>query len=213
MIVSRVGVGGGAGAVAVSPVREGLATDAIAAATGVARRGRRRTNSAVGARAVRNVQIKLNEVEARLVEQLEAEQGVTAQVLFVRSLLTGGAEAAAEYERLRDELSAARRLLAAVSANVNQLARQANAAGGGVDVQPVTAEQLAVALRALARSVEGIDAVTARAGGGALRRAAAAGPAAASAIGAGEASSQEAAMAAGGAGAGAGRRARAGGAR
>jgi hypothetical protein len=151
--------------VAVDAVPVPLA-DALAAATAVARKGRRRRNTSTGPRTVRRVVIRLSEHENGLVSAMAVEQGVTAQALFMRALLTGGTDATAKYERLRDELAAARRLLAAVSVNINQLARQANAAGAGLDVAAVTDEQMATALRTLARAVEQIDAVTAAAGNG-----------------------------------------------
>jgi hypothetical protein len=106
------------------------------------------------------VQIKLDEAEAEQVAAMAAEQGVTAPTLFMRALLTGGTEAAAKFERLRTELTAARRLLAASSVNLNQLARQANSASSGLDVPPVTPEQMSAATAALVRAIAQIDAVT-----------------------------------------------------
>ena len=88
-----------------------------------------------------------------------ASQGITVPALFMRALLTGGTEAAAKYQRLRDDLTAARRLLAAVSNNVNQLARQANAHAMDPAVPPVAANQLTAALAATARAAEAIEAI------------------------------------------------------
>ncbi len=46
---------------------------------------------------------------------------------------------------------------------MNQLARQAHTAAGGVDVEPVTDEQMTAVMAALTRAVDQIDAITATA--------------------------------------------------
>jgi hypothetical protein len=79
----------------------------------------------------------------------------------LRVATSQGREAAAVYERLREELAAARRLLAAVSGNVNQIARAWNAAAAGGNVEAPTERQLAATLDAVARSVAAVDRVTA----------------------------------------------------
>lgn len=89
---------------------------------------RRRANSAAGARENRVV-IKHTDEEIATVRAMAAVQGITPPRLYVRALTTGDVEAAARLQRIRDELSATRRLLAAVSNNVNQIAAAANATG------------------------------------------------------------------------------------
>lgn len=125
---------------------------------GLARGGRRRRNALDGARLLRVV-IKLTPPEKAVVAGMAAAQGITPPALFMRALLTGGTEAAAKYQRLRDELTAARRLLAQVSNNVNQLARQANALALDSSVPPVPAGQLAAALQATERAARRIEAI------------------------------------------------------
>lgn len=124
----------------------------------LARGGRRRRNALDGARLLRVV-IKLTPPEKAVVAGMAAAQGITPPALFMRALLTGGTEAAAKYQRLRDELAAARRLLAQVSNNVNQLARQANAHALDPSVPPVPAGQLAAALQETERAARRIEAI------------------------------------------------------
>ena len=137
--------------------------EALAEATEIARRGRRRRNAAQ-ARSCRT-EIKMTEQEMAEFRARADALGITLPAFFVRMAATGGTDAAAAYEQLRDELKMALRLLAAVSTNVNQLARQANTAAAGVEgVAPVTGEQLGVALRAVERAAAGVEAVTAGVG-------------------------------------------------
>ena len=136
--------------------------EALAEATAIARRGRRRRNASQGARSCKT-EIKLTPEELAEFRARADELGITVPAYFIRMASVGGTDAAAEYEQLRDELKMVLRFLAAVSTNVNQLARQANAAAAGVEgVVPVTGEQLAAMLGALGRSLAGVDALTAK---------------------------------------------------
>lgn len=125
-----------------------MAGDAFA----IARRGRRRAN-ADEARDIA-IQLKVTASENQLLESISRAQGVSRQAVLMRAVLTGGTDAAARYERLREELASTRLLLANVANNLNQLAHQANAyaLGGGT---PVHAEDVASA-------VEDVRAVIAR---------------------------------------------------
>ncbi len=133
----------------------------VEAATAVARRGSRRANLVTrGEPRNRQVQVKLSESELEELKARAAKAGVTVPALLMRSTLTGGLEAAAEYEALRADMKLALRLMAAVSNNLNQLARQANAAGGGVEGVPdVTYAQLTAALETLDRASLGVSGV------------------------------------------------------
>ncbi len=138
---------------------DGLAAEAVA----VARRGTRRRNvAAPGARVFRSV-VKMTAQEKSFVGALATAQGITVPALFMRAVVTGGTDAAARYERLREELAGARRLLVALGANVNQLTRQANAHALGDEVPAVTVAQLEAAAAAVVRAVDRVDAITARA--------------------------------------------------
>ncbi len=68
--------------------------------------------------------------EEALLVQLALAQGVTVPRLLVESALAVRGETSTERRAAMAELFAVRRLLAAVSNNVNQLARQANAGDG-----------------------------------------------------------------------------------
>lgn len=106
--------------------------------------------------------LRVTEEEHRFLGELAAAQNVTMQAVLMRAVLTGGTDAAARWEQLREELAGARFRLATVANNVNQLAHQAN----NFDLtgeRPVTTEEVA-AVMADAREVMGrIDAVTGRA--------------------------------------------------
>lgn len=131
----------------------------VAQATATARRGRRRANLAAGER-TKLIKIRVSEAEDAELRARAAAQGLTPQALLMRSTLTGGAAAAAAYEQLREELALALRFLASISGNINQLARQANTAAGGVEgVAPVTGAQLAGALAAVQRASAQVGAV------------------------------------------------------
>ena len=136
------------------------AATVVAQATATARRGRRRANTADGAKRDTVVFLRMTEAEDAELRARAAAQGLTPQALLMRSTLTGGAAAADAYEQLREELALALRFLASISGNINQLARQANtAAGGGDGVTPVTAAQLAGALAAVQRASAQVGAV------------------------------------------------------
>jgi hypothetical protein len=144
-------------------VTEDASDDVAVAAIAVARRGKRRRNIAQpGGRTFQTI-IRMSPEEKSIVVALAAVQRISVPALFMRAVFTGGTDAAARYERLREELAGARRLLAALGANVNQLARQANTNALGDQVRPVTVAQLEAAAEAVVRAVERVDAITARA--------------------------------------------------
>ena len=123
----------------------------------VARRGRRRANASEPRS--RRIVLRVTEPEEEMLRSLAAASGVSVQALLMRAVLTGGSDAAARVEQLREELAGARFRLATVANNVNQLAHQANSfdVSGGT---PVTGEEV-VALAASVREVmTRIDAVT-----------------------------------------------------
>lgn len=134
-----------------------MAEDAFA----VARRGRRRANA--DAPRGNRVVLKVTDQELALLESLARAQGISKQAVLMRAVLTGGSDAAARYERLREDLSVARLMLANVANNVNQLAHQANsfAVAGGT---PVSAEDVARALRDVRVVLARVDAVAAGSG-------------------------------------------------
>lgn len=129
-----------------------MAEDAFA----VARRGRRRANASEPRD--RRVVLRLAEAEFQMLEALAQQQGVSKQAVLMRAVLTGGPEAAARYERLREELGAARFVLSTVANNVNQLAHQANAFAltGGTPVKTEEVVELADEVRAMMRRVEAV---------------------------------------------------------
>lgn len=129
-----------------------MAEDAFA----VARRGRRRANADEPRE--HRVVLKVTASELALLESLARAQGVSKQAVLMRAVLTGGVDAAARYERLREDLSATRLLLANVANNVNQLAHQANsfAVAGGT---PVSTEDVQRALRNVRAVLARVDAV------------------------------------------------------
>lgn len=127
----------------------------------VARRGRRRAN--VDEPRSNRVVLKVTDQELALLESLARAQGVSKQAVLMRAVLTGGSDAAARYERLRDDLSATRLMLANVANNVNQLAHQANsyAVTGGT---PVGADDVQRALRDVRVVLARVDAVASGSG-------------------------------------------------
>lgn len=142
---------------------ESVESEVTAAAVAVARRGARRQNIAVAGGRKFQTLIRMSPEEKSIVVALAAAQRVSVPALFMRAVFTGGVDAAARYERLREDLASARRLLVALGANVNQLARQANANALGDEVRPVTVAQIEAAAAAVIRAVERVDAITARA--------------------------------------------------
>ncbi|EFQ0233722.1 plasmid mobilization relaxosome protein MobC [Shigella flexneri] len=87
------------------------------------------------------MELKLTEEEFGLLEALAEAQGVSKQAVLMRAVLTGGPDAAARVDRMRDELRSLRLLLANVANNMNQLARQANAFALGSE-EPVSARDV-----------------------------------------------------------------------
>lgn len=133
-----------------------MAGDAFA----VARRGRRRANAA--ASRSRRVELKLTEEEFGLLEALAEAQGVSKQAVLMRAVLTGGPDAAARVDRMRDELRGLRLLLANVANNMNQLARQANAFALGGE-EPVSAGEVRAVVDDAAQLVVRIEEFSERA--------------------------------------------------
>ena len=87
---------------------------------------RRRRANFSGGRSRRHV-VYVAPAEGDLLAQLAEQQGVTVPRLLVESALAGDRETASARRDAIVELFAVRRLLAAVSNNVNQVARHANA--------------------------------------------------------------------------------------
>lgn len=112
--------------------------------------GRRRRANVAGGRQHRH-EVKVSPEEEALLVQLALAQGVTVPRLLVESALSAQGETPTARREAMAELFAVRRLLAAVSNNVNQLAKQANSGDG------FPAEAVAV-LPAIRRVVLRIDA-------------------------------------------------------
>lgn len=93
-----------------------------------------------------------------MLEALARQQGVSKQAVLMRAVLTGGPDAAARYERLREELGAARFVLSTVANNVNQLAHQANAFAltGGTPVTTEEVVELADEVRAMLAKIDAV---------------------------------------------------------
>lgn len=120
----------------------------------VARGGRKRERASDPRE--HRVVVRLSDAEFAMVTALSEAQGVSRPAVLMRALLTGGPEAAARYERLREELAATRFLLATVANNVNQLAHQANtfALSGGV---PVAASDVRAVALDVGKTVDRIN--------------------------------------------------------
>lgn len=105
--------------------------------------------------------LKLSDAEVGMLNSLAAAQGISRQAVLMRAVLTGGSEAAARYERLREELASTRFVLATVANNVNQLAHQANsfAVSGGT---PVSADEVARVSESVRDVVARVDAIAGR---------------------------------------------------
>jgi hypothetical protein len=129
---------------------------------GVGRRlGARRRGNVVGGRQHRHTVKVSPEEEARL-RLMAGEQQVTVARLLAESALAGSGVNAAEHRQLAAELFAAKRLLASIANNVNQLAKVANSTG---EVPPEMAATLDAVRRVAARieaSVQGLGEVTGR---------------------------------------------------
>lgn len=109
--------------------KECVVADEVPAAGSPVRRrfGRRRANVAGGRQHSHRVLVTAEE-EARLA-QLAAAGRVTVPRLLVEAALAGSGQTATVRRDAIAELFAVHRLLAAVSNNVNQIARHANASG------------------------------------------------------------------------------------
>ena len=119
--------------------------------------GRRRRANYSGGRAHRH-EVKVSPEEEALLLRAALAQGVTVPRLLVESALTAErGESATERKQLTAELFKAIRLLAAVSNNVNQLARHANATG---EIAAETKTTLAAVRRVAARVEETIEGLT-----------------------------------------------------
>ena len=122
--------------------------------TAVRFRRRRRAN-VVGGRHHSHRVLVTPEEEAVLT-QLALAQGVTVPRLLVEAATSPRGESLTERRAVIAELFAVRRLLAAVSNNVNQLAKHANSG----DYFPADATATLAAVRRLARRVDAaVDAV------------------------------------------------------
>jgi len=118
----------------------------------VRRFARRRQANEVGGRS-HSHRVKVTAEEAAALAQRAEERGVSVPRLMVETALADPArsETAAERQEAMVELFAVRRLLAAVSNNVNQLARQANSTGQ----VPAEAAATIAAARRLAGRIDG----------------------------------------------------------
>ncbi|NAZ84626.1 plasmid mobilization relaxosome protein MobC [Kineococcus sp. T90] len=112
---------------------------------------RRRANADKGPRLHRHVVKVTPEEELALLVKCNEQGGITVARLLVESALSTDRVTASQRQESAVELFAIRRLLAGVSNNVNQLARQANAGG------PFPLEASAT-LAAVRRVVQRLDA-------------------------------------------------------
>lgn len=112
---------------------------------------RRRRANAAGGRRLRHT-VKVTEVEETQLAAKAAEQGVTVPRLLVEAALAGGGETATQRREVAAELFATYRLLAAISNNINQIAKATNATG---EAQTETSATLAAVRRTALR----VDAV------------------------------------------------------
>jgi uncharacterized protein (DUF1778 family) len=99
--------------------------------------------------------VRLSDKEQEQIEARAIVAGVSVPRLMVESALAGDAETASERRALVAEFLAVRRLLSAVSNNVNQLAKVANSTGE-------TPPELSATLHATARVIKRLDNATAR---------------------------------------------------
>lgn len=113
--------------------------------------GRRRRANVPGGRRHAHRVLVTPEEEARLLRLAEAQR-VTVPRLLVESTLAGSAETATERRDAITELFATNRLLAAVSNNVNQIARHANA----TSEFPADAAAVLAAVRRVAGRIDGV---------------------------------------------------------
>ena len=111
---------------------------------------RRRRRANVEGGRVGSHRVRTSPAEEALLVQLAAAQGVTVPRLLVESALAGDRETAVVRRDAIVELFAVRRLLAAVSNNVNQVARHANAG----EVFPAEASATLAAVRRLVPRID-----------------------------------------------------------
>lgn len=104
------------------------------------------------------VTVRLSDDEMTAIEDRADVAGISVPRLLVESALAGDARTASERRALINELLGARRLVAAVGNNLNQLTRHANATG---ELPP----ELSATLHAAARAIGRIETVTANFGG------------------------------------------------
>lgn len=97
-----------------------------------------------------------------MLRSLADAQGVSVQAFLMRAVLTGGPDAAARYERLREELASTRMLLANVANNVNQLAYQANTFARSGNGEPVGGDEVRSAAAEVKAVIARVDSVTGR---------------------------------------------------
>ena len=118
----------------------------------VRRFARRRQANEAGGRS-RLQKVKVTETEAAALAERAGELGVSVPRLMVEAALAdpGRSATAAERQEAMVELFAVRRLLAAVSNNINQLARAANSTGQ----VPAEAAATIAAARRLAGRIDG----------------------------------------------------------
>lgn len=134
-----------------------MAEDAFA----IARHGQRRANA--DAPRERRIVVRASEDEYAFVSALARAQGISRQAVLMRAVLTGGTDAAAQYQELREALVRTRFQLANVANNVNQLAHQANSFALGSD-EPVDAEDVRAVMRDVRAVIARVEAVAAGVG-------------------------------------------------
>jgi hypothetical protein len=100
------------------------------------------------------VLVRLSDAEKLQIQARAISAGVSMPRLLVEAALLGSAQTASERRALVAELLAARRLVAALGNNVNQLARVANSTGQ-------VPSELAAAAAAVARATARLDAAVA----------------------------------------------------
>lgn len=105
------------------------------------------------------VVVRLSDREWDMLNALSKAQGISRPAVLMRALITGGPDAAARYERLREELASTRFVLSTVANNVNQLAHQANAFAltGGTPVSTSDVARLADEVRGVLERLSSLE--------------------------------------------------------
>jgi hypothetical protein len=119
---------------------------------GPKRRPMRRRSKVAGGRPF-SLLMRLSIEEKAYIDALADARGVEPQLLLWEAVTSGGTEAAAELQRMRDDLVLAGRLLTANSRNLNQITRAIHA---GADVPA-----LAATLESTRRATERVNALLA----------------------------------------------------